>query len=60
MQQNATTEEYRHNQLFELLRQNHQAKKTVAQAKGYRIRKVTDEELCMLRAAAVRSLQANH
>lgn len=60
MHQDAANEEYRHNQLFELLRQTNQAKTTVLTTKGYRIRKVSEDEIRMLQAAALRSLQANH
>lgn len=50
----------RHTQLFELLRQTNQAEGTVARKKCYKIRKISEEELNLLQAAAVRSLQANH
>lgn len=47
----------RHGRLFELLRQKNQAETTVARVRGYTIRKVSTDELQMLQAAAVKSLQ---
>jgi len=47
----------RHGRLFELLRQTNQAKTTVARVRGFTIRKVSTDELQMLQAAAVKSLQ---
>lgn len=47
----------RHGRLFELLRQKNQAATTVARVRGYNIRKVSADELQMLQAAAVKSLQ---
>ncbi len=50
-------EDVRHGRLFELLRQKNQAATTVARVRGYNIRKISADEMQMLQAAAVRSLQ---
>ncbi|MEE4189779.1 MAG: hypothetical protein V2I76_15220 [Roseobacter sp.] len=60
MHYECSDEKVRHNRLFELLRQNNQAETTVAKVKGFAIRKISEDEMRMLQAAAVRSLQASH
>lgn len=53
-------DQIRHGRLFELLRQKNQAATTVARVRGYNIRKITADEMRMLQAAAVKSLQPEH
>lgn len=62
MHQTPTKDEFRHNQLFELLRQTHQAQTTVWHGntpKSPKRRKMSEAEMQVLQAAAVRSLQAS-
>jgi hypothetical protein len=60
MRDTRSEEKKRHNRLFELLRQRNQAETMVTKARGFAIRKISEDEMRMLQAAAVRSLQASH
>lgn len=59
MQAQASKNQTRHDQLFELIRQKHQADTTVAKVRGHVIRKITAADFEQLKAAAARSLQAS-
>jgi hypothetical protein len=50
----------RHSRLFELIRQKNQSDQTVARIKGFRIRKISADEVEELLRSANRSLQMRH